>query len=152
QIFRCPRSVGERPYGRGADASHARHKRVIQKRREIAELDTIDYLNVLVLVVEVLIWLRESGGRVSKYRKRNVIACSKVPVAPSNEPASHASRAIFGDRFGEPAKFARRAVVLTTYSLQIEYLCGRCSGRYSFRKEPDLVRVFSAILRGAIAD
>ena len=88
-LLRRARCLRQAPHGRGIDLADPSDKLVVDELRQIAELDPVDDLDVLVLVREVLLRLREARGGVAGGEKGFVVAAAEVAVGAVDDGDVH---------------------------------------------------------------
>ena len=91
---------------------HPRDVVEVHELDQVAELHSVDHLDVLVLVVEVLPRLGEPRRRVALTLEREVVAAAQVTVAPPDQPDVHAGQLERRHLRDEPAELAGQPVVL----------------------------------------
>ena len=108
--WRC-RCEGEGAERRRVDSRDLRDVFEIAKLRQIPKLHPVFLPQVLVLMPEILVWLRHSYRRKTGVEKRAVIATPQVAVAPINNIEGHPVDLLFCYWFYEPRQLARGAVI-----------------------------------------
>src|SRR6185312_10888334 len=77
-VLRRAGRVGQRPQRGGVDLGGPSEEVEVDELDQVAELDTVDHPDVLVLVGEVLVRLGEPVGRIALLQERNVVAATQV--------------------------------------------------------------------------